>query len=105
MTYRVFTISDELGPVTYVDQPKAPDLKQMQAIVKGLIETVPYFTKLTVEGVTYTRGTAYCNEEGLIHGMKRNHEATKAWIISAGAHDSALHGPVVFYCKLPTLRA
>ena len=78
MTYAIFVINSN-GSVLKSTQLSAPKLDQMQAAVAGWIETIPGFTKFTHEGKTYTRGKAFANEEGLLHGLPYNHRATQAW--------------------------
>jgi hypothetical protein len=95
--YNVFIIRVE-GSIIHTVQPKAPDLKQLQSAVAGYIETIPYFTKLEVNGVLYKRGRAYANEEGLLKGMPLNVQASKAWIKNF-KYASGLVGDVIFYAK------
>lgn len=94
MAYKVFMIYEN-GTVEETEQPKAPDYKQLNAAVRGLIQTVPYFTKF--RGM---RGTAYANEEGILLGMPDNWPASKAWRENF-AQATPLYGPVIFYAKVP----
>lgn len=97
--YKVITLLAN-GETKEQLQPKAPDLKQLQAIVGGYIETVPHFTKFG----DMKRGVAYCNEEGLLRGLQFNAAATSAWLQNLGkgpfGYPPRLHGDVVFYAKV-----
>lgn len=99
MPYAVFTIHPS-GKVDKVLQEKAPKLDQLQAAVQGYIETVPYFTKMTLDGTQYKHCTAYANEEGLLRGMQMNLLASLLWRESYPHTSQLLHGLVVIYCKI-----
>jgi hypothetical protein len=57
---------------------KTPDLEYLRGAVGGHIEMVPYFS-------TYNTGTeivgcvVFCNEEGKLHNLPVNIEATRQW--------------------------
>ena len=98
MAYRIYILKSD-GTRMVTEQPKAPELEQLQAAVGGYIETIPYFTKF--EGLK--RGRAYCNEEGLVKGLPFNRDATKAWREACPDGEESmmqLHGDVIFYAKV-----
>lgn len=91
------------GNLVKSTQPKNPELKQIQDAVGGYIERVPHFTHFEHEGVKYTRGTAWCNEEGRINGLPYNDRATQAWLECLGKgpfrYNPVLNGSVMFHAK------
>jgi hypothetical protein len=102
MPYAVFIIRTD-GRVEKTVQPKAPTYDQQTKAVGGFIETVPYFTKMTHDGVLYTRGTAYANEEGRLHGLPINRSAMTRWQSSCPGGDPSrmtLCGDVIFYARV-----
>lgn len=102
MSYHVFIIKTD-GTINKTVQPKAPTYEQQKAAVGGYIETIPYFTKLLHDGRQYTRGTAFCNEEGIVIGMPVNSMASALWRISCPTGDPSrmvLCGDVIFYAKV-----
>ena len=96
----IFVITPE-GKVTKTVQTGKPGLKFLQTAVGGYIEIVPHFTGFTYEGKRYSRGTAYCNEEGKLKQLDPNIRATAAWLACLGKgpfrYTPELYGPVVFY--------
>ena len=102
MSYHVLEIK-VTGDVIKTVQAKAPDYKQQTKAVGGYIETIPYFTKVSYEGINYSRGTAYANEEGRLHGMPLNLTAMEWWRESCPKGDPrrmTLCGDVIFYAKV-----
>lgn len=87
------------GSVDSRTQDKKPDLRELQKLVGGYIEIVPHFTRYGA----HRRATAYCNEEGKLHGLPLNEKATKAWLDCLGSgpfsYEPRLHGDVVIYAK------
>ena len=103
MTKRVFILYAD-GTATFTDSLKNPTYETLSKAVGGMIETIPYFTKLEYDGITYNRGTAYCNEEGLLLGLPFNANATEAWKKSCPKGNvSLMHlcGDVIFYATNP----
>lgn len=107
--YHVFTIATD-GTVTKEEQKKAPDLAQLQKAVGGYIETIPYVTTFEHDGITYKRGTACANEEGLLKGHAENPIATKLYRDALVKHCGmtlgqcafyGIVGPAVFYATVP----
>lgn len=96
--YHIFVIKTT-GEIEHYTQPKAPELDQLQAIVGGYIETIPYFTRLNVDGRRYLRGKAYADEDGIMKQKPFNLKATQAWQNHFTKLVTDLHGDVVFYCK------
>lgn len=78
MPFKITVIKPN-GEKDSLTQPKSPDLKQLQGAVEGLIETVPHLVKF--EG---RNCEAYCNEEGRLHNLPLNPEATKVWLSNLG---------------------
>ena len=66
-----------------------PTLKELQAIVGGWIERVPFFDKICVGG-DWHPCVAFCNEESKLQGLARNHAATEMWRLSL--HHTRQHG-------------
>jgi hypothetical protein len=93
------------GAIEVSQSAKVPLLSVLQKAVDGYIETIPYFDKLSYNGVNYQRGTAYCNEEGLYKKADQpNATATKMWREACPNGDPsrmALFGDVIFYAKEP----
>lgn len=90
------------GRVVHTTQPKAPDLKQLQEAVGGYIETIPHWSKIQSGGVWHTRGKGYCNEDGIMKGLRYNKHATTQWRAAVPSGDPqrmTLLGTVVFYAK------
>lgn len=87
------------GGIDSWTQAKKPDLKSLQHLVRGYVETVPHFTRYGA----HRHATAYCNEEGKLHGLPFNEKATKAWLDCLGSgpfsYEPRLHGDVVIYAK------
>lgn len=100
MTYHVFTITPD-GAVTHGEQPKAPELDQLQALVGGYIELIPGFHKLEYNGKVYSRGQAFADEDGHRKRLTLNQRASIAWRKSAPLSRGQLVGPVVFCAKEP----
>jgi hypothetical protein len=105
MPYAVFIIKPD-GSITKTLQPKTPTYTQLRDAVAGYIETIPHFVKLEHEGETFSRGVAYCNEEGKIRGLPHNETASKLWRASlTGDFDhnrTQLNGDVIFHAKVAT---
>lgn len=67
------------GSVTKTHVDKAPDLEELQQMVEGYIQLIPYFT-------TYGGDTcrAYCDEEGKLRDKPYNRTATELWAKAFG---------------------
>ncbi len=97
------------GKIHRSEQPKAPDYAQIRKAVEGIVQQVPYMTRITYEGLVYNRGTAYVNEEGIIRRMPFNRTASLLWRANARAakafgtrvNEMQLYGPVIFWAKQP----
>lgn len=90
------------GEIVRSTQPKPPSYEQQKAAVGGYIQTIPFFTKADVLGLHLSRGTAYANEEGRLHGLPINRRAMDMWRKSCpkGSPDRmVLCGDVIFYAK------
>jgi hypothetical protein len=99
--YRYVIIKTD-GTTTSELHKKAPDWKEIQKYVEGLLQIIPYFSSLEYDGRKLSRGTAYANEEGYILGMAHNETATKAWMKACPKGDPErmqLAGPVLFVAK------
>lgn len=102
MTYHVLEIK-ATGAIVKTVQSEEPDYEQQSKAVGGYIETIPYFTKLTHEGIDYKRGTAFANEEGHLYGLPMNLRAMDFWLKSCSKGDPKrmrLAGDVIFYAKV-----
>lgn len=102
MTYHVLEIK-ATGEIIKTIQAKAPTYDQNVKAVGGYIETIPYFTKMTHDGIEYRRGTAFANEEGQLHGLPLNKVAMAAWKASCPDGDPTmmhLAGDIIFYAKV-----
>lgn len=100
MAYEVLIIKTT-GDIIRSTQPKAPTYEQQTAAVGGFIETVPCFTKVD----HLSRGTAYVNEEGWLHGLPINLRAMDLWRKSCPKGDPErmiLCGDVIFFAKQKT---
>lgn len=64
---------------TETTQMCSAELKELQALVGGLIEQVPHFTKYDGK-----KCIAWCNEEGRIKGLPVNPKATSLWKSTLG---------------------
>ena len=73
---RTMTILHTNGKRTVKTLPEGTrgELDEMQKAVGGYIELVPYFDHFEGEPCE-----VYCNEEGKIHGLPFNDEATSSW--------------------------
>lgn len=83
---------------------KQPDYKQLQKYVDGSIQIVPYFSKLTVDGIDYKRGTAFCNENGHMERRQFNERASAFWRKACPKGEPSrmeIVGSVVFTCLEP----
>lgn len=101
--YLIFLIPPH-GSIDVKQQPKQPTLHEMQGWVGGSIQEVPYFTKLTVDGILYRRGQAYANEEGFIKGLEPNPRAHEFWKRSCPEGDpKRMHvcGTIIYVVKEP----
>jgi hypothetical protein len=76
----VRTYQDKTPPAK-IDLHVAPDLETLHSIVGGWIELVPGFDWVREDG-ELVRCVAFCNEEGKIHNLRYNQQATLMW------HDS-----------------
>lgn len=102
MSYHVLEIK-ATGEIVKTVQKKAPDYEQQKKAVGGYIETIPYFTKMSHDGIDYSRGTAYANEESRILGQSLNITAMMYWRESCPKGDPSrmtLCGDVIFYAKV-----
>lgn len=102
MTYHVFEIK-ATGEIVRTVQKKAPDYEQQKKAVGGYIQTIPFFTKFSHDGIDYSRGIAYANEEGRIHGKPLNPTAMLAWKEACPNGEPSrmtLCGDVIFYAKV-----
>lgn len=76
---------------------RAPRLQDMQALVGGMIESVPLVDHRAVGEGDKQRVVAFCNEEGKLHGLPVNPEATRMWHKSVGTnYPDVLVGTVIF---------
>lgn len=98
MSYAVITIPAR-GPVTKISQPKAPDLTQLQTLIGGYIERVPYFHKFSHDGILYTRGQAWADEDGLMKRLPHNILASASFGWSQFDYPTNLYGTIIFYAK------
>ena len=92
------------GSIDVKHFPKQPTLKEMQEGVGGPIETLPYFKSITIDGVTHTRGVAYCNEEGWLRKLEDNPRAHYFWQKACPKGDPAkmhVSGTIIFIVKEP----
>ena len=83
---------------------KAPSYDVLSKAVGGMIETIPHWTTFEHLGVRYTRGVAYCNENGLTERRPYNPLATHCWRHACPLGDPSrmtLLGDVIFYAKEP----
>lgn len=102
MSYHVLEIKTD-GTIIKTVQREKPGYEQQRKAVGGFIETIPYFTKMTHEGIEYKRGTAYANEEGAILGKLENKAAMQAWRYSCpGGNPERMHlsGDVIFFARV-----
>ena len=102
MSYHVLVIKTD-GSIIKTIQPKAPTYEQQKEAVGGYIETIPYFTKMSHQGIEYERGTAYANEEGKLKGLALNVVATQCWMFACPDGDHSrmiLCGDVIFFAKI-----
>ena len=102
MTYHVLEIK-ATGDIIKTVQKKVPTYEQEKAAVGGYIQTIPYFTKMSYDGIDYNRGTAFCNEEGRLYGMPLNLIAMECWRVSCPKGDPSrmtICGNVIFYAKV-----
>lgn len=100
--YHVLEIKAD-GRIIKTVQPKAPDYKQQVAAVGGFIQIIPYFTKAMHEGVLYSRGIAFADEEGQLKDKPINHNAMALWRYSCPGGDPSrmtLCGDVIFFAKV-----
>jgi hypothetical protein len=79
MPYKYVTIEPD-GKLSFETHKKPPDWKEIQKYVGGAFQIVPHFSSLHFDGVKYTRGTAYCNENGYTEGLAVNHLASACWL-------------------------
>lgn len=100
--YTLTTIHAD-GTIIHRYLDRAPTLQQYQEEVGGYIQEVPHLT--TFRG---KRCIAYCNEEGLIRGLKFNSAASNLWFRTMQGRNPSrvltpshfyLHGPVVIHTK------
>jgi hypothetical protein len=103
MPYMVIITAPD-GTETTSIQAKAPDYPQIRAAVNGMIEHVPHFSRYEHAGVSYKRGQAYVNEEGLIRQLPINGEATRQWLMNLGKgpfrYQPRLFGTMIFWAKI-----
>jgi len=95
----VFAIHPD-GNISVKRQQKSPKLAQLQEAVGGYIQEIPHFTRFEHNGVSYTRGVAYCNEHGRRKELPFNEAASKAWKVCLGNaplwYEPHILGTVVF---------
>lgn len=77
------------GGETTKDYTDTVPLADLQAAVGGYIQLVPGFRKFRGQYCV-----AFCNEEGKLHGMEVNMEATISWWKGSGHGGDALVGDV-----------
>jgi hypothetical protein len=70
------------GTTSREDVADANVLEKLQKIVGGHIETVPYWDRISIDGVT-RRCWAVVNEDGKLIGLPSNAAATYAWYANA----------------------
>jgi hypothetical protein len=102
MTYAVIIIKPD-SSVELRAWPKLPTLEELQTLVGGYIQELPYFTKLLHEEVSYTRGKAYADEHGFMKRLPINVPAARFWRLSCPKGDPSmmnLCGTVVFVAKV-----
>lgn len=84
------------GRVEMQVQRRQIRLEQIQKVCGGSIQEVPYMRRF----LSFSRGTAYCNEEGKLHDLPYNEAATEAWRACLGdGLDDVLCGTVAFCCR------
>jgi len=115
MTYVTLTVQpgQVLDQAARAEHKKTPDLKTLQGLVGGYIETVPHLTSVELPGGRRVRCTAYVNEEGRLMGMPKNPEMSRLWKSellrqkpsATFSYEPELHGPVVFVYKAPARKA
>lgn len=79
----------EDGHKVITELDHVPTLNDLRTGVGGLIELIPYFDSIR-HGDSVHPCIAYCNEEGKLHGMKFNLEATKDWAFALARNP--MHG-------------
>lgn len=84
------------GEITKTVMPKNPPYEVWKEACGGIVQQVPYFTKLVYQGKQYTRGTLFVNEEGIIRGMPVNDTLTRAWRLQY-PYATVLHGDGIYY--------
>jgi len=102
MPYKYIVIHPN-GKLSCETHKKRPEWKEIQKYVEGLFQMVPYFSSMEFDGVKYTRGTAYCNEEGWIKNMAPNYLATACWMKACPKGDPErmqIAGPLLFVVKV-----
>ena len=110
MTHVTLTVQpgQVLDQAAQAEHKKTPDLKTLQGLVGGYIETVPHLTSVELPGGRRVRCTAYVNEEGKLIRLPKNQEMSRLWKSELlrqqpGAsfrYEPELHGSVVFVYKL-----
>lgn len=74
-----------------------------ELIGTDIVQQVPYFTQLTVNPPEIrTRGTCWCDEEGLLKRRPLNIQATKLWRLQY-PFATELCGPICIWFKEPKL--
>jgi hypothetical protein len=99
--YKYITIQPD-GTLACETHKKRPEWKEIQKYVGGTFQLVPYFSSMVYDGVKYHRGTAYCNEEGWLTGLRPNPLATACWIKACPKGDPdrmQIAGPLLFVVK------
>ena len=102
MPYKYIVIKPS-GDVLCETHKKRPEWREIQKYVEGPFQVLPYFTSLTYQGVKYSRGTAYCNENGWVVGLKPNSLATACWKIACPKGDPErmrIAGTILFVSKV-----
>ena len=99
MPYEVIVIKPD-GEITKTRQVKKPEYEEIRKTVGGLIQQVPHLMKLE----DHKRGTAFVNEEGIIHNLPFNAKATEIWLENLGkgpfSYPPHLYGNMIYYAKI-----
>jgi hypothetical protein len=66
--------ADQREPIRSSERDKQPEVQELQDIVDGYIEVVPYWT--TYDGKPCV---AFCNEDGKQRALRPNRRATSLW--------------------------
>jgi hypothetical protein len=102
MPYKFIIVKPD-GKISCETHNKLPDWKELQKYVEGPFQVCPYFSSVTLDGTKYSRGTAYCHEEGKLKGLPFNPLASAMWLKACPKGDPnrmVLVGTVLFVVKV-----